>query len=537
MRKKLATKICAIAMTAAMVASLAGCGNNDGSNSSEGGNSGGNVNNSDAGGNSSDEGNSGGEEEVKYDFGGKTIRVSQGIWSDLDEENKTTVDDAGVESIKPAYITARDLADQLEAKYNIKIEYVKLDTTGYDTDEAIQTGCLNGECFADIFTVDDQVTVSLTDYIAVVPEPDKLQWGSIYLEPATWGGTVYGFTYDNMGSTYAMVYSREYLVNIGMATKDAEGNYHNTPTEKFLAGEWDYEAFKQYLTELKAKLPSGTYPISVHPFHWAAMAPAANGVVSVDSDMKIHLTDEAYVDAMEFYKELAELGLAAPLGSTYTVDGGGIGYNDGDGVVYSLGDMCTATEAKNHVITMAEAWQMPDLYTNLSGDWGIVPWPWSSKHVSCSGDYTTLSENYRVAQAIWTNMVVAKQEYRAKGQAADISDMDLFLIARDWCDLKNTNGSKVRYAAWEAEKNGTEYVNLGYDPGKIGNFATTEDAALYDWLHSRVIVDWGHSMNGNAVVRVNRSAMYAIPGGYNARTAGETWQAEGETNIKDRWGE
>lgn len=528
MRKKLAMKICAIAMTAAMVGTMAGCGNDSGSESSGAGSST-SESSSDAGSDAGSSEESGGADESSeessaegeadggeaadgktYDFGGAVVRVNGGMWGDLSENNKEN----------PSYTTKWDLASQLEEKFGIKIEYVELENNdGYSTDKAIQATITAGECFADLFCIDDPTTVSLRNYLVdVTPFKDELQMGSIYLEPATWGGKTYGFTYDNMGSVYVMVYSRDYLKKIGMDV---------TPTEKFLAGEWSYDDCQEYLTELKAKLPDGTYPMSLHSNHWASMAPAANGAVSVDSDGVIHIADDNYIEAIEFYRELVDLGLACPSDPVRNDDG----TFEKSGQKYGQDDMCTATEDKSYVITMAEAWQMNGLEGKLSGQWGIVPWPWGSA-VTVSGDYTTLSPEYHTAQSIWTNMVAPKQEYRGEG-AKQIPDNDLFQIAKAWCDLNSAAGAAARTAMYEAEKAGQPYENLGYTPGTQGDFSTMEDAALYDWLHSRVMVDWGHAVSELGYVDVNSSAMYIIVGGDDGRSTAESFKSEGEAKMAD----
>ena len=520
MRKKFATRICAIAMAAAMVAGVAGCGNDSAepSGSASGGSE-------SSGGESSTGGEeSGGAEdqsqetpEETYDFGGAVVRVNGGIFGDLNEETK--LDDDG--NVKQGYTKKWDIAHQLEAKYNIKIEYVNLTgDDGYETGDKILATFTNGECFADIFTVGDDLVLSLKDYLAdITADVDQLKLGSAYVTPGTWMGKVYGWTYDNMGSSYVLVYSREYLQSIGM---------EKTPTDKFMAGEWSYDDCIEYLTEMKSKLPDGTYPISVHPNHWVSMAPGANGTVSIDSNGEIHMADEAYIEALEFYTKLQQQGLA-PAATNVNLDEetGGISAD----FVYQMQDMCGPTEAKTFVLGMVEAWQYGDVKKNV-GDWGIVPWPWGSQ-VTCSGDYKTLSDTYLVPQSIWTDVVVPKAEYSGAG-AKEIPDIILHQIARDFCDLDVPDGQAARTAMWEAESKGETYVNMGYDPGDPGHFCNEQDIEVFDWLHSRSTVDWGHAFNSNGVVRVNRNGYYVIAAGRDARSTGENFKSEGDANMKDQ---
>ena len=80
-----------------------------------------------------------------------------------------------------------------------------------------------------------------------------------------------------------------------------------------MAGEWSYDDMKEYLTEMKAKLPEGVYPIGIHYYHWASMAAAANGIMQIDSDGNINFNEEGFIEAMSFYRELIDEGLACPM--------------------------------------------------------------------------------------------------------------------------------------------------------------------------------------------------------------------------------
>lgn len=522
MRKKLATKICAIVMTAAMVASMAGCGDDSGDNSqaSTPGNSQASNSGQESGGadNQTPDDTQPDEqiEEEVYDCGGAVIRVEGGRFSDLNEENK--LDENGQE--KEGYVKKRDFANQIEEKYNCKIEYVTLNTDGYDSISAVLTPMVNDVAHADIFCARESVMIGVKDYLAVLsPEDlDKLKMGGIYTEAASWGGKTYGWTYDNMGSAYVLCYSREYLKNIGM---------DETPTDWFVRGDWDYEKCREYLNLLKTKLPDGTYPIAVHSNHWVSMAPAANGVVSIDSDGGIHLADEAYVQALEFYTSLIDDQLAPAATGVEILDDGGIKASQLTG----MGDMSGKGDGNKYVITMVEAWQYGSMLKD-KGEWGIVPFPWGPE-VTCSGDYTTLSDNYLVPQSIWTNVMVPDSKYRPEA-TKNIPDYVLHQIARDFCALDDPEGAAVREAVWEAESKGETYENYGYKPGDPGYFSTMQDIEVFDWMHTRAALDWGLAFNDNTIVRVNRNGYYVIAARKDARSTGEGFVSEGEQNMKDK---
>lgn len=531
MRKKLATKICAIVMTAAMVASMAGCGDDSGDNSqasTPGSSEAGDPGQESGGADNQESETPDDSQEEKYDFGGQVVKVHGNIWDNLKEP---VPNDAG-EVDTTNYDKYWGFAHEIEEKYNIKFEWVDLEgADGYNDAELTINSILNGQCYADILAVSDSTFVSMMtgDYLAdITDEVDQLKVGSLWTEAGTWKGRVYGQTYDGIGDCYVLAYSRDYLKSIGM---------EKTPTDMFMEGKWSYEDCKAYLSEMKAKLPEGTYPISTHYYHWASMAPAANGgVVSVDSNGEIGFADPRYTAALEFYVELQNLGLAQMMEPTDKGDGTySTSFNYGHN-----GGMSSAKEGNIFVMTMIEGWHRQYLLDEI-GEWGIVPYPWGPE-VTCSEPdkvdeegnpigYTTLSDNYRTVQSIWTNTVIPKQEYR---NASSISDIDLFKIAKDMFDKNSPNGAAVRLAAWEAEQKGEVFDYLGDNPGSIGNFCTVEDAKIFDWLHTRVQYDWGHALDDANITNVWEVAKRTVGVKLDARSVAETYLQEAEANMEDK---
>ena len=272
------------------------------------------------------------QEEETYDFGGAEVRVFGNKWNDLDPD---------AEGDKTQYL---DAAAQVEEKYNIKFVYAKPDGyDGYNLGELIQAGITAGDAGVDILDSEPDALISLLSSGALTDltnDMDQIHVGSLYKEAVTWQDHCYGMTFDNVGDTYFMVYSRDYLEEIGMDV---------TPTEKFMAGEWSYDDMKEYLTEMKAKLPEGVYPIGIHYYHWASMAAAANGVIQIDSDGNINFNQEGFIEAMSFYKELIDEGLACPIEVEKDEDGD---YSDVT-CYYSTQDMAD----QKFVIGRIEAWQ------------------------------------------------------------------------------------------------------------------------------------------------------------------------------------
>lgn len=286
------------------------------------------------------------EEEETYDFNGAEVRVFGNKWNELDPD---------AEGDKTQYL---DAAAQIEEKYNIKFVYSRPDGyDGYNLGELIQAGITAGDAGVDILDSEPDALISLISSGALTDltdDMDQIHVGSLYKQAVTWQDHCYGMTFDNVGDTYFMVYSRDYLEDIGMDV---------TPTEKFMAGEWSYDDMKEYLTEMKAKLPEGVYPIGIHYYHWASMAAAANGIMQIDSDGNINFNEEGFIEAMSFYRELIDEGLACPMEVEKDEDGD---YND-VAVYYSTQDMAD----QKFVIGRIEAWQAGGLADSI-GEWGVT---------------------------------------------------------------------------------------------------------------------------------------------------------------------
>lgn len=435
----------ALGMAAAMVLSLGACSSNPSGNDDT-------KAESNKGTDASDEANptESTEAEEKYDFGGVTVKVASGFWGDLDKDDPVR----------------KEAKAAVEEKYGIVLEKAALEgDDGSNTDEIILESVTSGDPCVDMIVVNPEMTITMlqndllydiTDYV------DDLHVGSAYTQSATWQGRVYGVSYENIGDSWVLIYNREYLEEIGM---------EKTPTDMFMEGNWDYASFEAYLTELKGKLDDGVYPIGCHPYHWATMASAANGVTYVDGDGQLNMMDEGFIEVMEEYQRLKELGLAYP--STVTVA------DDGTSSV----DRAYTVDDERIVIKRAEAWQL----AGIDYDYGIVYWPWGS-NVTCEGDYTTLSDNYKVSLSYWGFNGIIAASVEKLGIPADV----LLKIADDYASL--IGDYDYIHDAWENEQNG-DYTNYGAEAGEPRSFRTEQDVELYDWGHVRSTFDWSWAVS------------------------------------------
>ncbi len=506
MKNKTLMKICAGLLTVAMMGTLVACGGDSGSSSSS---------DSSTPGSSSAENSSSSAEtpssddtpvEETYDFGGQVVKVYGGAFNKLDPDSQD--DDA------PAWVAA---AEAVEKEYNIDIQWTKPEGyDGYNLDEVLVNSINAGAGAVNILSSDpDAIMTFIGDdkIVDLTDEIDKLEIGSVYTEGATWLGRCYGASFDDIGDVYAIVYDRGYLEEIGM---------EKTPTDMFMEGKWSYDDVLEYCAELKSKLPEGVYPFGIHYYHWAAMAGAANGgVPSVSSDGVIGLADQNYIDAMEFYKTLLERGYAYPVQFGHDEESGDIN-DDGPQDFYGTGNLNT-----NFVMTRAEAWEFSSIQSNTNDNWGLVLWPWGDS-VTCNGDYTTLSDNYKTAQAYWSPTVIMSDAEAQTG----IPAITLMQIARDYYYAGSPEREEVIHGAWVSEQAG-ETPTIGFSAGTPRNFSTQEDMELYDWAHTRVIYDWAKPFDDAGITDTWMNAAYVMDG-WDARSVAENYVSQGEAEMTKR---
>lgn len=430
-----------------------------------------------------------GDEET-YDFGGVTVKAFGSEWNNLDSED----------------LVYQEAKEAVEQKYNIKLEKAAMDGyDGYNDDDILIASVAAGEPAADIITLNPESLIPC--YMSgilydITDQLDDLKVGSIYTDAGTWQGKCYGVSYDNLGDSWVLVYDRDFLEEIGM---------EKTPTEMFMEGKWDYENFEAYLTEMKSKLPDGKYPIGNYPYHWAVMAAGANGTALTDNNGKVGLTDDATIEALEFYQKLENEGLAYPQSVTTNADG------------EKELDTAYAVDDDRIVLKRVESWQLAGLEFN----YGICFWPWGS-NVTCDGDYTTLSDNYKVSTSYWGVDCVVAASADTTGIPGDV----LTKIAYDYRNLVCEGGLGYMRDAYDAEQEGN-FTVYGKEYGETRSFYTQEDIELYDWGHSRFQADLSWCMDKAELVKTWDAVQDVLAEFKDARSTMESYANEGEANLKD----
>ena len=552
MKKKALTKVLALAMAVAMTGSLIACGNDAGDQSSQQSSE------------STQEESQGGQEESSneseesstedpgeetpesadqplpeweaYDCNGATIRIAaEQIFDATREEDKDG-------DRKNDYVQKWEYLHALEKKYNCKFEIVTLENSqGVDEAEAILNGFTNGQGYADIFMKGPGVMLQIRNFLATVEDRDKLKMGNAFIDAASWNGVDYGFTYDNIGECFVLCYNREYLKEVGM---------QKTPGDLFKEGKWSYADAKDYFTELQSKLPEGSYAIAVECYNYAFMAGGTNGVMGISPNGDINLYDEKYITALNYYKELMDAGVAAPItGYTEGPDNTIVTADDAS-MFGSILDLCGYAGANTHVIGNVQNWQHVDPAGDKMGrtvDWGIVPYPWGPECEVTGFDEKGLPilSNYFVARVDFTNVLVSAAEYRGEG-SKDIPDWVLFQIVREYEDMRSTqsttpagttpgSGSGQAWInAYTAEKNGEPAGNVSFSPYAMNKFTQMEDVDIWNWLSSNVKIDYCKALSDAGLVRFSRNSYLVLGAGKDAKAAGEAIKTMGEATLKDQ---
>lgn len=425
-------------------------------------------------------------EETAYDFGGVEVKGFGGFFSEWsDEENEL----------------AQEAKQVIEKKYNIKL--VTAEMEGYDggnDGELLLASVASGNPACDLIALGPESSVEvlsndllfdLTDYV------DDFKVGSFFTDAATFNGKCYGISYDDICMD-SLVYDRDYLKEIGM---------EKTPTDMFMEGKWDYDNFKAYLIEMKSKLPDGVYPIGQYPYHWATMAASANGVPLAGQDFVLNYNNDAVIEATEFYQELLNEGLACPPEIGVDEDG-----NTQYTWHYSFGD-------EKIVLGRAEHWALGGFTQN----YGVVYWPWGS-NITCEGDYTTLSDNYKVARNYIVFMGVVD------ATKTGIPGNVLMQIAMDY---SNEVGNRPYLRdSYEAEQAGN-YQLACSGAGTARSFRTEQDIELYDWATSRNIIEWTWALDSAGLVKCWEPWQNIYGQNLDARSTLESYQKEGAKALED----
>lgn len=425
MKRKLIKVLACIMAVCLMAGTLAACGDDSGNdtpgntNNNTPGNTGGDTGNNDnttpdSGDNQTpdDGGNvviDDGTPFPAYDLGGVTITLLN--HNDLGWNNNPNADN--LEEIDKAERQAN--VDRIESKYNVHLEFVDIPTEGWDDiAQGVVQEYTGGHPIADVMDAYFQFAGTyvandiLYDFTADLAKTDLFDKNS-YFE---WQSKVWGVSSGIGGE--GLYYNKKWIEEMGM---------EKTPAEMFDEGKWSYDDFKQYLRDMKSKMNEDEYPLHVTAYYWMLFASAANGEFILDPSGNLNYVTDPMLETLQVWEDLVAEDLISKGDPLYNEDGTLRGY---EGWSYPGN-----TFGQGQTVAMAHraSWQAAGEVANV--ELGFVPYPWGSNvsigHTGNSGDYLTLSDNYR-ATYYDGQLICMTKGIEQKGDPVQILTMVLDLM-------------------------------------------------------------------------------------------------------------
>ncbi len=247
---------------------------------------------------------------TKPDMGGYVIKIMQA--SSALNEIDPHLDGYGG-SDRQAKI---DAWDDVQDEYNCTISVVPYPDEapwGPKRREYINNAAVGGNVEADLYTtptswlkefVDSGAALDISEYYAT--------YGKEQMDPSLKGaGTVAGGLYiASQGISKSTLY-----VDNGLFynVEKLEGIGVEDPAEMFLDGRWTYTNFTNWVKEVQAQLPSGSYALGGHSLYFYLGMTAAAGVKIVDDVTKeINIYSAASERALTLLNELVVAGAMNP---------------------------------------------------------------------------------------------------------------------------------------------------------------------------------------------------------------------------------
>lgn len=345
-------KALALLLSAAMVMTAAGCGNQEGDPSSSGaGNSSGSNESGSVSGGQESEGEPSEQEpeEPSYDFGGRTVRI--GSYYDMTPK-------ADGDLISQAF--AKRIA-YVEENYNCNIEFVVVSDNSQTLAEVYATSVLSGAPCCDVgYTLSYRLLPALIEGGIAQPISDlgvvdySDPW---YDDAATEAGTYKGKQYTmgmrGAGVQYGIFWNKTLFDRYGLP--DLYDLYEK--------GEWTWEKFKEIALAGNQDL-DGDGEYDVHGFNqrenlvWSFMTSnGADAVKKTDAGIELALETPEALEALEFYADFMQNvpHLKGWLG-------------DWQSQIWDFrdGNSCMCYEAW---------WISGNYLTEMEDEWGFVPFP------------------------------------------------------------------------------------------------------------------------------------------------------------------
>ena len=206
------------------------------------------------------------------------------------------------------------LIAEVEKKYNVKVVYKTYPADavcGGGRERFITTNSVNNTPQAHIYEMPSYSIAVLAEGGAVLPLDALIEkYGNqgYWPEKAAFG-TVLGkqYAYDD---AYPLV-GQGIFYNIDLLETYLGEGKGTLPSDLWMAGEWDWNAFKNICNQLLPGIAGlnveGAAVIGGRPYNWAYFMLGANGTHVVSSDLKSELATQAGIDTLTYLNSLISI--------------------------------------------------------------------------------------------------------------------------------------------------------------------------------------------------------------------------------------
>jgi hypothetical protein len=229
--------------------------------------------------------------------------------------NKASTADPRSESYNGSWKSQKvALINEVETKYNVKVVYKTYPADavwGGGRERFITTNSVNNTPQAHVYEMPSYSIAVLAEGGAILPLDALIEkYGNegYWPEKAAFG-TVLGkqYGYDD---GYPLV-GQGIFYNIDLLERFLGTGKGTLPSDLWMAGEWDWEAFETICNQLLPGVSGlnieDAAVIGGRPYNWAYLMLGANGVHVVSSDLKSELATQPGIDTLTFLNELVSV--------------------------------------------------------------------------------------------------------------------------------------------------------------------------------------------------------------------------------------